>query len=216
MKINKVTASFGKLENESLTFHNGLNVIYAPNESGKSTWCAFLYADGKSVFSFAMGKADFYKYLDHNPNVYGDVFANVNDAYIVGKNKKMMSINAVMSMDLYGEVAADHMQFRQFSAIGGQLDFVRGAQMSEGGKSFLACTSTIEKNGERKSRIVLNFEPGTPIASPRSDVQYVCTEYGCINIKQLTMPDRVRAMISLAHPDFRDQLMDEAREHKLI
>lgn len=88
--------------------------------------------------------------------------------------------------------------------------------MSEGGKSFLACTSTIEKNGKKESRIVLNFKPGTPIATPRSDTQYVCTEYGCVNLKKLNMNDRVLAMISLAHPDFREQLMDEAREHHLI
>ena len=81
---------------------------------------------------------------------------------------------------------------------------------------MIALASSFEKNGEKKSKICLTFPPGTAVTTPRSEVQYIATEYGCINLKKLNMSDRVRAMISLAHPDFRDQLRDEAKEHHLI
>ena len=113
-------------------------------------------------------------------------------------------------------VAADAIGYRQQSAVGGQLDFVKGAQWSEGGKSIIVLSSSFMKNGERKSKISLQFAPGTPVTTPRSEVQYVATEYGCVNLKILNMSDRVRALISLAHPDFRDQLTQEAKDCGLI
>ncbi|MBR5489170.1 MAG: acetyl-CoA hydrolase, partial [Firmicutes bacterium] len=113
-------------------------------------------------------------------------------------------------------VAADSMGWTQQSAVVGQLDFVKGAQMSEGGKSIIALASTMEKNGKLESKICLNFPVGTAVTTPRSEVQYVATEYGCINLKHLNMADRVRAMISLAHPSFRDQLTDDAKKFGLI
>jgi 4-hydroxybutyrate CoA-transferase len=100
--------------------------------------------------------------------------------------------------------------------VGGQLDFVRGAQWSEGGKSIIALSSSFMRHRQRQSKITLQFAPGTPVTTPRSDVQYVATEYGCVNLKVLNMSDRVRAMISLAHPDFRDQLTQEARDAGLL
>jgi 4-hydroxybutyrate CoA-transferase len=93
---------------------------------------------------------------------------------------------------------------------------VKGAQMSKGGKSFIALASAFEKNGKLESKISLTFPTGTCITTPRSEVQYVATEYGCVNLKRLNMKDRVRAMISLAHPAFRDQLTEEAKMHKLL
>ena len=174
------------------------------------------FMDGKSVFSFSAGTQEMYDFMDHNPQIYGAPFPFVNDARNICKNKRMISINSAMSVNLYGEVAADAIGYRQQSAVGGQLDFVKGAQWSEGGKSIIALSSSFEKNGKRQSKITLQFAPGTPVTTPRSEVQYVATEYGCINLKRLNMSDRVRAMISLAHPDFRDELTDEARAVGLI
>ena len=116
----------------------------------------------------------------------------------------------------YGEVAADAMGYNQQSAVGGQLDFVRGAQWSEGGKSIIALSSSFMKNGRRRSKISLQFAPGTPVTTPRGDVQYIATEYGCVNLKVLNADDRARALISIAHPDFREELTQEAKERGLL
>lgn len=174
------------------------------------------FMDGLSVFAFSMGSNEMYNFMDHNPDLYAGTFPFVNDPRNIAKNKRMMSINTAMSVDLFGQVAADSMGWSQQSAVGGQIDFVKGAQWSEGGKSIIALASSFEKNGQRQSKICLNFPAGTAVTTPRSEVQYVATEYGCVNLKKLNMSDRVRAMISLAHPDFRDQLRDEAQEHGLL
>lgn len=174
------------------------------------------FMDGLSVFAFSMGSNEMYDFMDHNPALYSGTFPFVNDPRNIAKNKRMMSINTAMSVDVFGQVAAESIGWSQQSAVGGQIDFVKGAQWSEGGKSIIALASSFEKNGQRQSKICLNFPAGTAVTTPRSEVQYVATEYGCVNLKKLNMSDRVRAMISLAHPDFRDQLRDEAREHGLI
>lgn len=174
------------------------------------------FMDGKSVFAFAMGSREMYRFMDHNEGLYGGTFPWVNDPRNVARNKRMISINSAMSIDLFGQIAADSMGWKQHSAVGGQIDFVKGAQWSEDGKSIIATASSFVKNGQRQSKIVLNFPTGTAVTTPRSEVQYIATEYGCVNLKVLNMADRVRAMINLAHPDFRAQLTDEARYHKLI
>lgn len=174
------------------------------------------FMDGKSVFAFAAGDKAMYDFMDHNDTLYNAYFSFANDPRNIMNNKNMISINTAMAMNLYGETAADAMGYRQYSAIGGQLDYVRGAQWSDGGKSIIAMNSSYIKNGKRYSKINFNFPEGTPISTPRSDIQYVATEYGCINLKVLTMADRIRAMISLAHPDFRDELTDKARHAGLI
>ncbi len=174
------------------------------------------FMDGMSVFSFSAGTQEMYDFMDRNPQIYGAPFPFVNDARNIAKNRRMVSINSAMAVDLYGQVAADALGYTQQSAVGGQLDFVRGAQWSEGGKSIIALSSSFVKDGKRKSKISLRFTPGTPVTTPRSDVQYVATEYGCVNLKVLNMSDRVRAMISLAHPDFRDRLTGEAKEAGLL
>ncbi len=175
------------------------------------------YLPGKSVAGFAFGSKALYQYLDHNPDLHFLPFSQVNDPTVIAKNDNMISINTAMSIDLFGQVAADSLGFRQQSGVGGQLDFVRGAQNSKNGKSFFALTSTLTPGrGDRKSRIVLSFPAGTAITTPRSDVQYVATEFGCVNLKPLSMRDRVRAMLQLAHPDFREELRDEARRAGIL
>nr|WP_312578086.1 acetyl-CoA hydrolase/transferase C-terminal domain-containing protein [Sedimentibacter sp.] len=174
------------------------------------------FMDGKSVFAFAFGSTELYKYLNKNEKVYGAEFPFVNDPRIIAKNKKMISINTTMAFDIFGQAASDSLGWKQQSATGGQLDFVRGAQWSEGGKSIIATNSSFVKNGKRISKIVTALPSGTAITTPRSDIQYVATEYGCVNLKILNMSDRVKAMISLAHPDFRNQLTEDAKKYNLI
>lgn len=185
-------------------------------KNGNVTNTAKGFMDGKSVFAFSLGTREMYQFMDRNSQIYNCTFPFVNNPVNIAKNKRMISINTAMSVDLFGQVAADSMGFTQQSAVGGQLDFVKGAQMSEGGKSIIALASAFEKNGKLESKICTSFPAGTAVTTPRSEVQYVATEYGCINLKHLNMADRVRAMISLAHPAFRDQLTEEAKAHGLI
>ena len=119
-------------------------------------------------------------------------------------------------MDLQGQAVVRVLGHRHISGTGGQLQFVRGAYASKGGKSFICLSSTYERRGARKSRIVLNLTPGNIVTTPRSDMMYVVTEYGMVNLKGKSVPERAKAMISLAHPDFREGLEREAREHGLI
>jgi 4-hydroxybutyrate CoA-transferase len=174
------------------------------------------FMDGKTVFSFSFGSPDLYKALDHNEEYYAAPFTFVNDPRNIAKNRHMISINSTMSFNLFGEAAADCIGWRQQSGTGGQADFVRGAQWSEGGKSIIATSSSFVKNGKRISKIVPYFAPGTAVTTTRADIHYVATEYGCIDVRALTMQDRARAMISLAHPDFREELTSQAKAAGLI
>lgn len=174
------------------------------------------FLPGKAVTSFALGTRALYDYVDHNPDFHFAPFSFVNDPYTIARNDNMISVNTAMAVDLYGQVAADCLGGKQQSAVGGQVDYVRGAQMSKGGKSFIALTSSHQKNGVSSSRIVSSFPAGTAVTTARSDVQYVATEYGCVNLKVLTMGDRARALISLAHPAFRDELTEDAKRLGLL
>lgn len=172
---------------------------------------------GKTVAGFSVGTQELFAFLDHNPNLYYLPFTVVNDPRVIAQNDQMISVNTAMAVDLFGQVVADNIAGRQYSCTGGQLDFVRGAQMSKGGKSFIAMTATfLDKTGVLHSRIVPSFAPGTAITTPRSDVQYMVTEYGCVNLKSLSHRGRVQALISLAHPDFRPELTEAARKANLI
>lgn len=216
--------SLGNNIGMGLKDHNDLGIyteMFVPSmmmlmKNGNVTNSKKGFLDGKSVFSFSIGPREMYEYMDHNPNIYAMPFPYVNDARNIAKNSRMISINAAMQVDLFGEVVADCMDFRQQSACGGQLDFVRGAQWSKGGKSIIALPSSIIKNGKRYSRIVTSLSPGTAVTTPRADVEYIATEYGCVNLKYLSLRDRVKALISLAHPDFRDELEEDAKKYKLI
>lgn len=175
------------------------------------------YMKGKSVVSFAFGSKELYEFLDYNEDMYFAPFDVVNKPETIALNDNMVSVNTAMQLDVFGQVAADSIGYHQQSATGGQVDFVRGAQESKGGKSFIAITSSfVDKKGERQSRISTALPPGTCVTTPRSDVQFVVTEYGCVNLKNLDMKDRVRAMISLAHPQFREQLTDEAKQYGIL
>jgi acyl-CoA hydrolase len=139
-----------------------------------------------------------------------------NLPHLIMQNDRLTAINNTTQMDLQGQAASESDGHRHISGTGGQLQFVRGAYASKGGKSFICLSSTYERRGVRKSRIVLNLSPGNVVTTPRSDMMYVVTEYGMVNLKGKSVPERAQAMISIAHPDFREELAREARQHGLI
>lgn len=171
------------------------------------------FNEGKLVASSAIGSKNLYEFLDDNPAIEFYPSDYVNDPGIISQHNKMVSMNVPMAMDLTGQVAADALFYNHFSGITGMLDFIRGASLSEGGKSILMLTSTSVDG--KKSRIVPMLND-TAIVVPRGDVQYVVTEYGAVNLFGKSLQERAMAMISIAHPDFREELFFEARKMGLL
>ena len=166
----------------------------------------------KAIFSFTWGSKGHYDFL--NDNLYFEAHPTdyVIDPEVIAKNDRFISVNSLLEIDLLGQVNAEALGHQQFSATGGQLDFVRGSQRSRGGKSILAFTSTAGRG--RFSRIVPTLNG--PVTDTRLDVQYVITEFGTANLKGMTSTERARTLISLSHPDFRGQLEEAARQMYLI
>jgi acyl-CoA hydrolase/GNAT superfamily N-acetyltransferase len=171
------------------------------------------FNEGKLVASCAIGSKNLYEFLDDNPAIEFYPSDYVNDPGIISRNNKMVSMNVPMAMDLTGQVAADALSYNHFSGITGMLDFIRGTSGSEGGKSILMLISTSVDG--KKSRIVPMLND-TAIVVPRGDVQYVVTEYGAVNLFGKSLQERAMAMISIAHPDFREELFFEARKMGLL
>ena len=171
---------------------------------------------GKVVFTFGQGSRVMYDALDGNTDMLCCPVDYTNLPHIVMQNDKVVSINSTTQMDLQGQAASESDGHRHISGTGGQLQYVRGAYASNGGKSFICLSSVYERKGVRKSRIVLDLTPGNIVTTPRSDVMYVVTEYGMVNLKGRSVAERARAMISLAHPDFREELERQAYENRLI
>jgi len=171
------------------------------------------FNNGKLVASSAIGTSDLYEYLDDNPSIEFYPSDYVNDPGIISRHNKMVSINIAMAMDLTGQVAADALAYNHFSGVTGMLDFIRGASLSDEGKSILLLTSTTVDG--KKSRIVPMLSD-TDIVVPRGDVKYVVTEYGAVNLFGKSLQERAMAMISIAHPDFRGELLTEAKKMGLL
>jgi len=167
---------------------------------------------GKTVYTFAMGQKAMYDFLDDNPSVESHPVDYVNDPNIIAQNDNVVSINAALQIDLTGAVNAEHLLGHQYSATGGQLDFVRGAYASRGGKSIIACHSTAARG--KASRIVARLDG--PVTTPRIDTNIVMTEFGWADLKGKSSTERAKVLITLAHPQFRDGLTAEAREMHLI
>ncbi len=171
------------------------------------------FNEGKLVASCAIGSKNLYEFLDDNPAIEFYPSDYVNDPGIISRHKKMVAMNVPMAMDLTGQVAADALSYNHFSGITGMLDFIRGATRSESGKSILMLTSTTVDG--KKSRIVPMLND-TAIVVPRGDVQDVVTEYGAVNLFGKSLQERAMAMISIAHPEFREELFFEARKMGLL
>jgi acyl-CoA hydrolase len=135
---------------------------------------------------------------------------------IISANDKVISINNVVEVDLYGQVSSESSGFRHITGTGGQFDFAYGAYHSKGGKSFICLSSTVKgRDGKLKSRIRPVFEPGSIVTLPRSVTHYVVTEFGMVSLKGKSTWERAEALISIAHPDFRDELTDEAEKMRI-
>ena len=167
---------------------------------------------GKTVFTFSMGDRSTYEFLHENPALEAHPVDYVNDPAVIARNARMVSVNATLQIDLFGACCSEYLNGRQYTASGGQLDFVRGASASAGGKSIIACHSTAAKG--TASRIVARLDG--PATTPRNDTQIVVTEHGWANLRGLTVDQRARALIGLAAPQFRAGLKAEARSMGLI
>mgnify|MGYP000222653400 FL=1 len=165
---------------------------------------------GKFVFNFVMGSKKTYDFLDKNTACLLKAVDYVNHPMIIAKNPNMVSINGGIGVDFYGQVAADTIGYRQFSAVGGQVDFIRGAAMGKNGRAIIAMPSVAKKkDGSMVSKITPLLSEGQVVTTSRHDTDYVVTEYGIAKLKGKTVKDRARALINIAHPDFRDGLKDE-------
>jgi len=172
------------------------------------------FMPGKVVGAFAVGTKKFYEELNNNENFYFKEVGWGNNPDIIGMNDNLASINNTLMIDFTGQAASESIGIKQYSATGGQLDFVLGAKKSKGGKSILSLNSTYtDKDGKLHSKITPVLTPGSVVTTPRSLVEYVVTEYGVANLRLRTVRERARALISIAHPDFRDQLAFDAKKN---
>ncbi len=162
---------------------------------------------GKMVSTFLMGSKKLYDFVHDNPMVELYPVDYVNHPAVIMKNDNIVSINSCLQVDLMGQVSSESIGLQQFSGVGGQVDYVRGASMAKGGKSIIAIPSTAAKG--KLSRIVPFIDQGSAITTSRNDVHYVVTEYGIANLKGKTLRERAKALIDIAHPDFREDLMAE-------
>ena len=211
----------------SLLLHSGVRNLGVHTEmmtdgivdlytAGIVTGAAKQVHPGKMVCTFGLGSQAMYAAVDRNPAILCCPVDQSNLLHVITRNDKVVAINNTTQMDLQGQAASESDGHRHISGTGGQSQFVRGAYASKGGKSFVCLSSTYERRGVRKSRIVLNLTPGNVVTTTRSDMMYVVTEFGMVNLKGKSVPERAQAMISIAHPDYREELARDAREHGLI
>jgi acyl-CoA hydrolase len=190
------------------------DVVLDMVEAGVVTGAAKEVNPGKVVATFMLGTERLYRWADDNPMVEMRRVEYTNDTAVIRRFKRMVAINSAIEIDLTGQVVADSIGERIYSGIGGQMDFVRGAVLSPGGKAIIALPSTAR--GGRQSRIVSQLQPGAGVVTTRGHVQYIATEYGIVNLRGLSLRQRADALIGLAHPDFRAELRANAVERRLI
>jgi acyl-CoA hydrolase len=168
------------------------------------------------IFTFAGGSRRLYDFIDRNPRAQSFPVDYTNLPENIARNDNVVSINNTTQIDLQGQAASESDGHRHLTGTGGQSQFIRGAYASKGGKAFLCLASSYDKKGQHKSRIVSTLTPGNIVTTPRTDVMYVVTEHGIVNLKGKSVAERAKALIRLAHPDFREQLEREARELELV
>lgn len=170
---------------------------------------------GRQAYAFAAGTQKLYDFINDNPSIMAATVDYTNDPRVIGQLDNFISINNAVEIDLYGQVSAESSGIKQISGTGGQLDFVMGAYYSKGGKSFICLSSAYGKAGAQKSRIVPTLAPGSIATDPRTTTMYVVTEYGKVNLKGKATWQRAEALISVAHPDFRDELIAAAEKQNI-
>lgn len=177
---------------------------------------------GKITATFAMGTREMYDYLNNNPSIAMLNSAYVTDPYTIAKNENQVSINTTLEVDLMGQCSSESLGWVQFSGTGGQTDTAVGAQMSKNGRSFIALYSTASiKNPqtgeiEEVSKIVCQLRAGAAVSLSRNDIEYLVTEYGMVNLRGTTIKERAERIISIAHPKFREQLMQQAMAFGMV
>lgn len=164
---------------------------------------------GKMVTTFLMGSRKLYDFVNDNPSVWMLPADITNDPFVISQNDKMVSVNSSVEIDLMGQAASESIGTKQYSGVGGQVDFIRGALASHGGKAIIALPSTAGKGDKRKSKIVAQLAPGTPVTTSRNDIDYVVTEYGIASLRYKSLRERAKELISVAHPDFRPALRED-------
>jgi acyl-CoA hydrolase len=158
---------------------------------------------GRALATFLMGSQRLYDYVDDNPYIEMKASDYVNDVSVIMQNPKMVAINSAIEVDLTGQVCADSIGRNIYSGVGGQMDFIRGASLSKGGKAIIALPSTTRKG---ISRIVPSLKPGAGVVTTRAHVHYVVTEYGIANLYGKTIKERVKSLVKIAHPDHRETI----------
>jgi acetyl-CoA hydrolase len=183
-------------------------------EKGVITGEAKSLHKGKIIASFVLGSKRTFDFLDNNPFVEFHPTEYVNDPFVIAQNDRMVAINSAIAIDITGQVCSDSMGRSIYSGFGGQVDFIRGARRSRGGKPIIAMPSTAK--GGKVSRIVDVLAEGSGVVTSRADVHYVVTEYGAANLFGTSLRERALALIECAHPDFREELRCAARKRNLL
>lgn len=168
----------------------------------------------KHVFTFTIATREVYEFINDNPSIETYPVSHTNDPAVIAQNDNMISVNSVLEVDLLGQANAEYLEGAQYSGTGGQLDYVRGAFNSKGGKSFLTFYSSAKH--QTVSRVVPRLKSGAVVTTPRMDVHYLVTEHGLVNLKGKSTKERALDIISLAHPKFRDDLLKEAEDMYLL
>ncbi len=183
-------------------------------ESGIVTGVKKNLHPGKAIITFALGSRTLYDFLDNNPMIEAHPVEHVNNPFVVAQNDNMIAINSAIEVDLTGQVCADSIGTRIYSGFGGQVDFIRGAAQSKGGKPIIALPSTAKQG--TMSRIVPTLTPGAGVVTTRADVHYIVTEHGVAHVFGKNLRRRAEALIAIADPAFRDELTQSAKERKLL
>lgn len=185
-------------------------------EAGRITGSRKNIDRNKMVYTFAMGTNKLYDFLDSNPMCASCAVSYTNDPRIISLNDKVVAINNALQVDLFSQVASEASGIRQISGTGGQFDFIMGAFQSHGGKGLICLSSTFtDRAGKVHSRLVPTLDPGTIVTVPRSCTHYIVTEYGAVQLKGKSTWQRAEALVSIAHPDFRDDLIKQAQELRI-
>ena len=167
---------------------------------------------GKIVATFVQGTKDLYKFVDNNPMIQLMPVDYTNNVGVIAQNDNVVAINSAIEVDLMGQVVADSVGSKMFSGVGGQQDFLRGAEQSKNGKPIIALPSTAKN--DTISRIVAGLKPGTPVTTTRNEVHYVVTEYGIADLFGKSINQRAEALINISHPKFRDQLRKDFEQYQ--
>ena len=212
---NTIGAMIAKSDLKDLGVHTEMYVDAFVDiaKAGKITGARKAIDPGRQVFAFAAGTKKLYDYVNNNPACMAAPVSYTNDARVIAQIDNFVSINNAIDIDLFGQVNAETSGVRHISGAGGQLDFVLGAYLSKGGKSFICFPSTFEqKDGTKASRIRPTLAEGSVVTDTRANTHWVVTEYGKVNLKGMSAWQRAEALISIAHPDFRDWLVAEAEK----